>query len=65
VEFERRVERFVETDEYETVYNNVPPTGLGAAQGSDLVPADGERETAAGRLGQDGDEEQVVADGGR
>jgi hypothetical protein len=55
----------VDPDEYETVYNNMPPTGLGAADGTDLVPAAGERETAAGRLGHDGDEERVVADGGR
>jgi hypothetical protein len=42
------------TDGYETVYNNVPPRGLGAAEGSDLVGATGGFESAAGRL--DGDE---------
>jgi hypothetical protein len=55
----------VDPDDYETVYNNMPPTGLGAARGSDLVSAAGERETAAGRLGHDGEEDPVVADGGR
>jgi len=34
---------------YECVYNNMPPTGLGAA--STLVPAAGRRATAAGRAG--------------
>jgi hypothetical protein len=36
--------------EYETVYNNGPPRGLGAAAGSELVPATGSRESAAGRI---------------
>lgn len=36
--------------EYETVYNNTPPRGLGAAAGSALVPATGRRESAAGRI---------------
>ncbi len=34
---------------YESVYNNMPATGLGAA--SSLVPAAGRRATAAGRAG--------------
>jgi hypothetical protein len=41
-------------ESYETAYRHVPPHGLGAA-GSELVPADAERETAAGRLGRDPD----------
>ncbi len=43
----------VGADDHESVYNNVPPHGLGAADGSDLVAATGTRETAAGRLGTD------------
>lgn len=39
-------------DDHESVYNNVPPHGLGAAEGTDLVPATGDRETAADRLGR-------------
>jgi hypothetical protein len=38
------------TDGYETVYNNVPPRGLGTAEGSDLVDASGPFESAAGRM---------------
>ena len=41
------------SDEYESVYNHTPPRGLGAAAGSDLAPATGERDTAAGRIGVD------------
>lgn len=40
----------VSADEYETVYNNTPPRGLGAAAESDLVAATGQRRSAAGRL---------------
>jgi hypothetical protein len=40
----------VDADEYETVYTNNPPRGLGAASGSTLVSATGHRESAAGRL---------------
>lgn len=55
----------VDAEEYETVYNNMPPSGLGAAQGSDLVPAAGEHETASRRLGRtEADDGPVVADGG-
>ncbi|WP_424017522.1 DUF4188 domain-containing protein [Halorientalis pallida] len=39
-------------DDHESVYNNVPPHGLGAAEGTDLVPATGDRETATDRLGR-------------
>lgn len=39
----------VRAGEYETVYSNMPPIGLGAA--ADLRPATGRRKTAAGRLG--------------
>jgi len=38
------------SDEFESVYNHTPPRGLGAASGSDLVPATGESGTAAGRI---------------
>lgn len=38
-------------DDYETVYNNMPAHGLGATDGTDLVPATADRQTAAGRLG--------------
>lgn len=37
---------------YETVYNNMPPYGLGACDGTELVPASDQRNTAAGRMGQ-------------
>jgi hypothetical protein len=43
----------------ETVYNEVPPRGLGAAAGSDLVPATGQRVSAAGRIDGVGDEPPV------
>ena len=42
----------VRPGEYENLYNNMPPFGLGASDGSELVSADGEREWAAGRLGR-------------
>ena len=38
--------------QYETVYDNMPPWGLGRA--GTLVPARGRRNSAKGRLGQDG-----------
>jgi Domain of unknown function (DUF4188) len=38
----------VHAGEYECVYNNMPPKGLGKI--GELVPATGKRETAAGRL---------------
>lgn len=41
----------VDSDEYETVYNNMPPHGLAASDGTEIVPASGRRNTAAGRLG--------------
>jgi len=46
------------SEEYESVYNHTPPRGLGAAAGSEIVPATGERETAAGRIavGRAGDD---------
>lgn len=47
----------VEPDAYETVYDSMPPHGLGAADGTTLVPATGERGSATRRLGR--------ADGGR
>lgn len=39
----------VRAGEYETVYSNMPPVGLGKA--GELRPATGHRKTAAGRLG--------------
>lgn len=39
----------VRAGEYETIYTNMPPTGLGKA--GDVRPAAGRRATAAGRLG--------------
>ena len=39
----------VPADSYECVYNNMPPTGLGAA--TRLIPAAGRKATAAGRAG--------------
>jgi hypothetical protein len=55
----------VREEEYETVYRNMPPTGLGATDGTDHVPATGQRETAGGRLGvTDGSDPPVAADGG-
>jgi hypothetical protein len=40
----------VDADAYETVYNGVPPFGLGAAEGTELVPTKGGLDSAAGRL---------------
>lgn len=48
--------------EYEAVYNNMPPFGLGDTV--ELVPASGQYETAAGRLGRtEGDDAAVDEDG--
>ncbi|WP_129116869.1 DUF4188 domain-containing protein [Halegenticoccus tardaugens] len=41
----------VDPDGYETVYNNMPPHGLAASDGTEIVPASDRRNTAAGRLG--------------
>lgn len=41
----------VRAGEVETVYNNMPPHGLADCAGTEIVPADGRRQTAAGRLG--------------
>ncbi len=49
----------VRAGEYESVYNNMPPYGLG--QAGTLVPAAGYRRTAAGRLsGEDSGEPPVA-----
>jgi hypothetical protein len=54
----------VRDGEYETVYRNMPESGLGAADGSELVTATGQHETAGGRLGRtDGDDAPVTPDG--
>lgn len=42
----------IDPDEYETVYNNMPPHGLGACDDTEIVPASDQRNTAAGRIGQ-------------
>lgn len=41
----------VDPEEYETVYNNMPPHGLAASDDTEIVPASDQRKTAAGRLG--------------
>ncbi|AXG09346.1 DUF4188 domain-containing protein [Haloplanus rubicundus] len=52
----------VRDGEYEAVYNNMPPTGLGEV--GEVVPASGRAETAGGRLGRSaGDDAPVDADG--
>lgn len=44
-------ETYVVSDgEYETVYNNMPPHGLAACDDTDVVPATGTQQTAAGRV---------------
>ncbi|WP_276270801.1 DUF4188 domain-containing protein [Haloarcula litorea] len=50
----------VRPDDHESVYVNMPPFGLGAA--TDLVPATGDRETAADRLGPPADGESADDD---
>jgi hypothetical protein len=53
----------IDPDEYETVYNNMPPHGLAARNGTDIVPASDRRTTAAGRLGRtDGTDTPVHED---
>lgn len=42
----------IDPDEYETVYNNMPPHGLAASDDTEIVPASDHRKTAAGRLGR-------------
>jgi hypothetical protein len=52
----------VRAGEYEAIYNNMPPFGLGKA--GKLVPAAGYRSTAAGRIsGKDEGDAPVAADG--
>lgn len=51
----------VRAGEFETVYNNMPPYGLGKA--GKLVSASGKKLTAAGRLGLD-DAKEVVSPAG-
>jgi hypothetical protein len=52
----------VREGEYEAVYNNMPPTGLGEV--GEVAPASGQSETAGGRLGRTaGDDAPVDADG--
>jgi len=48
----------VRDGEYEAVYNNVPPMGLGAV--GELAPASGQAETAAGRLGRSAGDDAPV-----
>ena len=52
----------VQADEFESVYNNMPPHGLGTCEGSEIVSASDRRTTAAGRLGHtDGTDVPVEA----
>jgi hypothetical protein len=52
----------VDPDDCETVYNNMPPFGLAASDGAEIVSATEHRDTAAGRLGQtDGSDAPEVA----
>lgn len=54
----------IDPDEYETVYNNMPPHGLAASEGAKIVPASNQRNTAAGRMGRtDGTDAPVPDDG--
>jgi len=45
--------------DHETVYNHLPPRGLGAADGSELVDATGRTESAAGRIDGTADDPPV------
>ena len=45
----------IRQNEYETIYHNMPLTGLGKA--GRLYPATGQRKSAAGRLGRTGENE--------
>jgi hypothetical protein len=45
---------------YETVYNDMPPFGLAATDGTDVTPATGPAETAAGRIGERADDDAPV-----
>lgn len=49
-------------DAHETVYDGVGPRGLGAARGSDLVPATGELVSAAGRMGTEATAGEMAGD---
>ena len=51
----------VREGEYETVYNNMPPYGLGKAV--ELMPAEDQNKTAAGRLGRTSGEDAPVEPG--
>jgi hypothetical protein len=52
----------VKPGNYECVYNNMPPFGLGRVAQS--LPAEGKRNTARGRLGEgDGSDAPIAADG--
>jgi hypothetical protein len=54
----------VDPDDCETVYNNMPPHGLAASEGTEIVPASDQRTTAAGRMGEtDGTDSPLQATG--
>jgi hypothetical protein len=53
----------VSAGQYEGIYNNMPPFGLGRA--SKLVPASGRRASAAGRLGQTDGTDAPIDESGR
>ena len=42
----------IDPDEYETVYNNMPPLGLAESETTEIIPAADQHNTAAGRLGR-------------
>ncbi|ADB62159.1 conserved hypothetical protein [Haloterrigena turkmenica DSM 5511] len=54
----------VAAGEYETVYDNVPPHGLAASEGTEIVPATGRRESAAGRIGNASDADESSGEDG-
>jgi len=51
----------VDPDDYETVYNRMPPCGLGGADGVERVDATGERASMFGRLGRTDGEDAPLA----
>jgi hypothetical protein len=53
----------VDPGDHESVYNNVAPRGLGAAEGSEVVPAAGRAVSAAGRLDERDDPHPEAAGG--
>ncbi|WP_408957204.1 DUF4188 domain-containing protein [Natrinema sp. 74] len=54
----------VAAGEYETVYDNMPPHGLAASEGTAIVPATGRRESAAGRIGTESGADETDGENG-